>query len=50
MQGRVPAGGALRSAYDVADVALDPRMADRPLDGDLAAATGILGEYASLCP
>ncbi len=50
MQDRVPAGGALRSAYDVADVALDPRMADRPLDGDLAAATGILGEYASLCP
>jgi histidine ammonia-lyase len=50
MQGRVPAGGTLRRAYDVADVVLDPRMADRPLDGDLAAATGILAEYALFCP
>ncbi|HUK68152.1 MAG TPA: aromatic amino acid lyase [Streptosporangiaceae bacterium] len=50
IQDRTPADGPLRSAYDAADVVLDPRMADRPLDGDLAAATGILGECASLCP
>ncbi|HKB30995.1 MAG TPA: aromatic amino acid ammonia-lyase [Streptosporangiaceae bacterium] len=50
IQARVPAGGELRHAYDVADAVLDPRMADRPLDGDVAAATGILGEYAPLCP
>jgi len=50
MQGRAPATGGLRRAYDIADAVLDPRMADRPLDADVAAATGILGEYASLCP
>lgn len=49
MQGRVPAGGTLSAAYGIADAALDPRTADRPLDEDLAAAMGILAEYASLC-
>jgi histidine ammonia-lyase len=50
MQGRVPAGRTLRAAYDMADAVLDPRMTDRPLDEDVAAATGILGSYATLCP
>jgi histidine ammonia-lyase len=50
MQGRAPAAGSLGRAYALADAVLDPRTADRPLDEDVAAAAGILGEYASLCP
>jgi len=48
MQGRVPAAGPLRAAFDMAAAALDPRTTDRPLDGDLAAADGLLDGYASL--
>lgn len=66
MQGRAPAagpghrvfagpghrvfGGPLRAAYDAADAVLDPRTEDRPLDADLAAADGLLGRYAIMCP
>jgi histidine ammonia-lyase len=50
MQRRVPSGGPLRAAFDAADAALDPRTADRPLDADLAAAEGLLGGYATICP
>ena len=37
-----PAAGGLRGAYDLADGALERATADRPLDGDLAAAEGVL--------
>jgi histidine ammonia-lyase len=48
MQGRVPAnGGGLRRAYDRADAVLDPDCADRPLDGDLAAAAVVLTAFAA---
>jgi len=50
MQGRAPAGGPLRAAFDAADAVLDPRTADRPLDADLAAAEGLLDGYATICP
>ena len=51
MQGRTPAAGSgLRLAYDLAEAAADPRTADRPLDGDLAAAGEILGEISWLEP
>ena len=48
MQDRQPGPGALSRAFAVADAALDRRIEDRPLDGDLAAAAAVLGEYASL--
>jgi len=48
MQRRAPAAGQLRAAFDAAAAVLDPRTADRPLDGDLAAADGLLDEYAGL--
>lgn len=48
MQDRAPApGGGLRRAYDRADAVLDPDCADRPLDGDLAAAAVVLGAFAA---
>jgi histidine ammonia-lyase len=48
MQGRAPAeGGPLRAAFDAADMVLDPRTADRPLDADLRSAEGLLGAYAT---
>jgi histidine ammonia-lyase len=47
MQGRAPAGGPLRAAFDAADAVLDPRTADRPLDADLTSAEGLLGGYAA---
>ena len=51
MQGRAPAAGAgLRRAYDLAGAAVDPGTADRPLDGDLAAAGEVLGEISWLEP
>lgn len=51
MQGRKPApGGGLRRAYDLADSALDARTADRPLDGDLQAAEGLLDDFATVAP
>jgi histidine ammonia-lyase len=50
MQGRAPAAGPLRAAFDTAAAALDPRTTDRPRDGDLAAADGLLDGYASLLP
>lgn len=49
MQRRLPAAGRLRRAYEIAEVGLDPQTADRPLDGDLAAAARILAAYPSLC-
>jgi histidine ammonia-lyase len=42
MQGRAPAGGALKSAYDLAAATLDPRVEDRPLDADIATAADLL--------
>jgi histidine ammonia-lyase len=50
MQHRAPSSGPLRAAFDAADAVLDPRSADRPLDADLAAAEGLLGSYATICP
>lgn len=44
MQGRAPTGGALKSAYDLAAAALDPRVEDRPLDADIATAADLLDE------
>jgi histidine ammonia-lyase len=48
MQRRGPVAGPLRAAFDSATAVLDPRTADRPLDGDLAAADGLLDGYADL--
>jgi histidine ammonia-lyase len=48
MQRRAPAAGPLRAAFSLATAVLDPRTADRPLDGDLAAADGLLDGYADL--
>jgi histidine ammonia-lyase len=51
LQGRPPApGGALRRAFDLADSALDPAAADRPLDRDLTAAEAVLPGMAALAP
>jgi histidine ammonia-lyase len=43
LQGRAPAGGALKELYDTAAHVLDPRVDDRPLDADIEAAAGLLG-------
>jgi histidine ammonia-lyase len=48
LQAQVPAEGGLREAYDLADAALDRATADRPLDGDLAAADGVLAGLAAV--
>jgi histidine ammonia-lyase len=48
MQGSAPAGGGLRRAFGIADAVLDPRTEDRPLDGDLAAGSAVLGEFPAL--
>ena len=48
MQGRPPAGGKLRHAYDLADSALEPGTADRPLDDDLVAAQEVLDAFAMM--
>jgi histidine ammonia-lyase len=51
MQGRAPAAGSgLRHAYDRAGAVLDPGTADRPLDGDLAAADALVGAFAKYLP
>jgi histidine ammonia-lyase len=50
MQGRGPAAGALRPAYDLADSVLERDTSDRPLDGDLAAAESVLAGLAALAP
>jgi len=50
MQGRAPAAGPLRAAFDAAAAVLDPGTTDRPLDGDLAAADRLLDGYASVLP
>jgi histidine ammonia-lyase len=51
MQGRAPEpGGGLREAYDLADSVLGRATADRPLDGDLAAAEGVLAGLAAAAP
>lgn len=42
MQGRTPTAGPLRTAYDLAAEALDPRIEDRPLDTDLTTAATLL--------
>jgi histidine ammonia-lyase len=48
MCGTPPAPGPLRSAYDLAAGALDPRVADRPLDDDVDAADRLLPGLAAL--
>nr|WP_218935702.1 aromatic amino acid ammonia-lyase [Actinomadura citrea] len=50
MQGRAPSGGPLRSASDMAGAVLDPRIEDRPLDADIAAAADLLPHLARLHP
>jgi histidine ammonia-lyase len=51
LQGLRPAGDdGLRAAYDLADSALDRSTEDRPLDGDLAAADGVLAALALVAP
>jgi histidine ammonia-lyase len=50
MQGRAPSGGPLRSAFDMAGAVLDPRVEDRPLDADIAAAADLLPGLARLHP
>ena len=51
LQARAPAeDGGLRTANDLADAALDRATADRPLDGDLAAADGVLATLAAAAP
>lgn len=50
MQGRAPSGGPLRSAWDMACAVLDPRIEDRPLDADIAAAADLLPHLARLHP
>ncbi|WP_348638615.1 aromatic amino acid lyase [Actinomadura madurae] len=50
MQGRAPSGGPLRSAADLAESVLDPRIEDRPLDADIAAAADLLPHLARLHP
>ncbi|WP_329519803.1 aromatic amino acid ammonia-lyase [Spirillospora sp. NBC_01491] len=42
MQGRAPAGGPLKGAFDLAAAVLDPRVEDRPLDADIAVAADLL--------
>ena len=42
MRGRVPGSAPLREAYERAAASLDPRMADRPLDADIAKAADLL--------
>jgi histidine ammonia-lyase len=50
MQGRAPSGGPLRAAADLAGAVLDPRVEDRPLDTDIAAAADLLTRLARLHP
>ncbi|GAA3984813.1 aromatic amino acid ammonia-lyase [Actinomadura viridis] len=50
MQGRAPAGGPLRSVYDLSAEVLDPRVDDRPLDADIAVAADLLPEISRLLP
>ncbi|NEA21316.1 aromatic amino acid lyase, partial [Actinomadura bangladeshensis] len=49
-QGRAPSGGPLRAAVDLAGTVLDPRVEDRPLDTDIAAAADLLLRLARLHP
>ncbi|KAB2342339.1 aromatic amino acid ammonia-lyase [Actinomadura rudentiformis] len=48
MQGRIPSGGPLKAAHDLATGILDPRMEDRPLDADIAMAADLLPHLARL--
>ncbi|MFP3966124.1 aromatic amino acid ammonia-lyase [Actinomadura fulvescens] len=50
MQGRIPSGGPLKAAHDLATGVLDPRMEDRPLDADIAVAADLLPHLARLLP
>ena len=43
-----PGPGPVREAYDLAAAALDPRVEDRPLDGDVEAADRLLPTLAAL--
>jgi histidine ammonia-lyase len=47
LRGTCPAGRALARAFDRADAVLPEPVADRPLDGDLAAAEELLGDVAT---
>jgi histidine ammonia-lyase len=47
LRGREPAAGALRVAFEKATAALDPRLADRPLDADLTNAITLLPELGA---
>jgi histidine ammonia-lyase len=49
LRGWRPAGAALGAAFELAAAALSPDTADRPLDGDLAAAQLLLPGLAALC-
>ncbi|WP_433327093.1 aromatic amino acid lyase [Spirillospora sp. CA-294931] len=49
MQGRAPAGGPLKAAYDLATAVMDPRVEDRPLDADIALAADLLPRLAHEC-
>jgi histidine ammonia-lyase len=40
--------GPLRDAYELATAALDPRIEDRPLDGDVEVADRLLPALAQL--
>lgn len=48
LRGGTPAAGPLRQAFDYADGVLPGSFADRPLDGDLAAAEQILDAIAGV--
>ncbi|WP_083950808.1 aromatic amino acid ammonia-lyase [Actinomadura rubrobrunea] len=48
LQGRTPAGGPLKSAFDMSAAVLDPRVEDRPLDTDIAAAADLLPGLARI--
>lgn len=48
MAGAVLASGPLRVAYELAAVALEPRIEDRPLDEDVAVADRLLPNLAAL--
>jgi histidine ammonia-lyase len=47
LRGREPAAGVLRIAFEKATAALDARLADRPLDGDLTNAIALLPELGT---
>ena len=50
LRGERPAGAALAGVFGLAEQALPPSMADRPLDEDLAIAGQLLPAVARACP